>query len=63
MFPFSYFTPAISRISLMESLFVATQKQSAHELSDATSPWRQDIKFVVSLLQDKLIYTQIALKV
>lgn len=47
----------------MESLFVAAQKQSAHELSDATSPWRQDIKFVVSLLQDKLIYTQIALKV
>lgn len=63
MFHFSYFTPAIFKISLMECLFVATQKQLAQELSDATSPWRRDVKFVMSLFQDKLIYTQIALKV
>ena len=42
----------------MESLSAATQKQSAQELSNVASPWRQDVKFVMSIFNDTLIYMQ-----
>ena len=45
------------KISLMESLSAATQKQSA-QLSNVASPWRQDVKFVMSIFNDTLIYMQ-----
>ena len=49
----------------MESLSAATQKQSAQELSKPASPWRQDVRFVMSVFNDTLIYmhTNVILKV
>ena len=53
-----------SSLALIKTwLSVATQQQSAQELSDATSLWQQDVRFVIPHCHDTLINTNNALKV
>lgn len=42
---------------------MATRQQSAQELSDATSLWQQDVRFVIPHCHDTLINTHTALEV